>query len=91
MAVSSINRGEETPLSLDEHSAGQRREPMPVLFPNIMHTAEDDHDKILIVARDALILWVNLAVAPAELLFEAIEAELERRGVDARTRSSRDG
>jgi hypothetical protein len=47
--------------------------------------------QILIVARDALILWVNLAVMPAELAFEAIEAELKRRGIDPHTRSSIDG
>jgi hypothetical protein len=47
--------------------------------------------QILIAARATLILWVNLAVVPAELLFDAIEAELKRQGVDACTRSSRDG
>jgi hypothetical protein len=36
----------------------------------------------LIAARAAIILWTNLAVIPAEILFEAIEAELERRGDD---------
>jgi hypothetical protein len=35
----------------------------------------------LIAARAAVILWTNLAVMPAEFLFYAIEAELERRGV----------
>jgi hypothetical protein len=34
----------------------------------------------LIAARAAIILWTNLAVMPAEILFEVIEAELERRG-----------
>ena len=34
----------------------------------------------LIAARAAIILWTNLAVMPAEILFDAIEAELERRG-----------
>ena len=33
-------------------------------------------------ARAAIILWTNLAVMPAEILFDAIEAELERRGVE---------
>jgi hypothetical protein len=47
--------------------------------------------QILIAARAALILWVNLAVMPAEFVFDSIEAELKRRDVDARTRSSRDG
>jgi hypothetical protein len=32
----------------------------------------------LIAARAAVILWTNLAVMPAEILFDAIEAELER-------------
>jgi hypothetical protein len=26
--------------------------------------------------------WTNLAVTPAEVLFDAMEAELERRGVE---------
>ena len=46
--------------------------------------------QILIVARTALILWVNLAVMPSELAFEAIEAELKRRGIDPHTRSAKD-
>ena len=37
----------------------------------------------LIAARAAIILWTNLAVMPVEILFDAIEAELERRGVAA--------
>ena len=36
----------------------------------------------LVAARVANILWTNLAVMPAEILFAAIEAELERRGVE---------
>lgn len=36
----------------------------------------------LIAARAAIILWTNLAAIPTEILFEAIEAELERRGVE---------
>jgi hypothetical protein len=36
----------------------------------------------LIAARAAMIIWVTLAVMPAELVFDAIEAELERRGVE---------
>jgi hypothetical protein len=36
----------------------------------------------LIAARTAVIFWTNLAVTPAEVLFDAIEAELERRGVE---------
>ena len=30
----------------------------------------------------AIIFWTSLAVVPAEILFDAIETELERRGVD---------
>ena len=37
----------------------------------------------LVAARAAIILWTNLAVMPAEILFDAIQAELERRGVEA--------
>jgi hypothetical protein len=35
----------------------------------------------LIAARAAVILWTTLAVMPAELVFNAIEAELARRGI----------
>ena len=34
----------------------------------------------LVAARAVIILWTSLAVMPAEIVFEAIEAELERRG-----------
>ena len=40
--------------------------------------------QILIAARAALILWVNLAVMPAEFVFDSIEAELKRRGIEPR-------
>jgi len=33
-------------------------------------------------ARAAIILWTTLAVTPAEFVCDAIEAELERRGID---------
>ena len=36
----------------------------------------------LVAARAAIILWTNLAVMPAEILFDAIEAELERHRVE---------
>jgi hypothetical protein len=36
----------------------------------------------LVVARAAIILWTNLAVMPVEIVFDAIEAELRRRGVE---------
>jgi hypothetical protein len=36
----------------------------------------------LIAARAAIILWTNLAVMPAEIVFDVVEAELERRGVE---------
>jgi hypothetical protein len=36
----------------------------------------------LIAARAAVVLWTNLALTPVELFFDAIEAELERRGVE---------
>jgi hypothetical protein len=35
----------------------------------------------LIAARVPIILWTRLAVMPAEVVFDAIEAELERRDV----------
>ena len=36
----------------------------------------------LIAARAAIILWTNLALMPTEIVFDVIEAELERRGVE---------
>jgi hypothetical protein len=36
----------------------------------------------LVATRAAIILWTNLAVMPAEFFFDAIETELERRGVE---------
>jgi hypothetical protein len=36
----------------------------------------------LVAARAVIILWTNLAVMPAEVVFDAIEAELERRGIE---------
>jgi hypothetical protein len=36
----------------------------------------------LVAARAAIILWTSLAVMPAEIPFDAIEAELERRGLE---------
>jgi hypothetical protein len=36
----------------------------------------------LIAARAAIILWTNLAVMPVEIVFDAIETELKRRGVE---------
>jgi hypothetical protein len=35
----------------------------------------------LIAARAAIILWTNLAVIPAGIVFDVVEAELERRGI----------
>jgi hypothetical protein len=36
----------------------------------------------LIATRATIILWTSLAVMPAEIVFDAIEAELERRDVE---------
>ena len=36
----------------------------------------------LFAARAAIILWTSIAVMPAEVVFDAIEAELERHGVE---------
>jgi hypothetical protein len=36
----------------------------------------------LIAARAVIVLWTHLAVMPAEIVFDAIEAELERRGIE---------
>ncbi|HXO71760.1 MAG TPA: hypothetical protein VN838_22600, partial [Bradyrhizobium sp.] len=49
---------------------------------NIPHQSSACMTEYLIAARAAIILWTNLAVMPAEIVFDAIEAELERRGVE---------
>jgi hypothetical protein len=36
----------------------------------------------LIAARAVIILWTSLAAIPAEIVFDAIEAQFERRGVE---------
>jgi hypothetical protein len=36
----------------------------------------------LVAARAAIILWTNLAVMLTEIVFDSIEAELERRGIE---------
>ena len=36
----------------------------------------------LIATRAAIVLWGNLAVMPVEFVFDAVEAELERRGIE---------
>jgi hypothetical protein len=36
----------------------------------------------LIASRAAIIFWTSFAVVSAETLFDAIESELERRGVE---------
>ena len=36
----------------------------------------------LIASRAAIIGWTSHAMVPAEILFDAIETELERRGVE---------
>ena len=36
----------------------------------------------LILARDFIICWLNVSLAPVEFAYDIIEAELQRRGVD---------
>lgn len=36
----------------------------------------------LLLARDCIIYWVNIWIAPVEYTFDMIESELVRRGVD---------
>jgi hypothetical protein len=38
--------------------------------------------EFLVASRAAIIFWTSLAVVPAEVLFDAIEIELEHRGVE---------
>jgi hypothetical protein len=47
---------------------------------NLSHGSSILMTEYLIAARVVMILWTNLAVMPA--VFDAIEAELERRGVE---------
>jgi hypothetical protein len=49
---------------------------------NLSHGSSIRMTEYLIVARAAIILWTSLAVMPAEIVFYAIEAELERREVE---------
>ncbi|WGD54632.1 hypothetical protein QA641_12370 [Bradyrhizobium sp. CB1650] len=35
----------------------------------------------LLIARDCIIYWVNVWIAPVECVFDVIESELARRGV----------
>ena len=48
-------------------------------------TDQSDRDRggmteCLVAARTMIILWTDLAVLPAAIAFDAIEAELKRRG-----------
>lgn len=36
----------------------------------------------LLLARDFIICWVRISLAPVEFTFDMIEAELQRRGID---------
>ena len=36
----------------------------------------------LVASRAAIILWTSVAMVPAEILFNAIGTELERRGAE---------
>ena len=40
----------------------------------------------LILTRAAIIGWTTLAVLPLEIAYDAVERELERRGVEPETR-----
>jgi hypothetical protein len=49
---------------------------------NISHGSSVRMTEYLIAARAAIILWTSVAVMPAEIVFDAIEAELERHDVE---------
>ena len=74
------SRRHETPLNLDALCRGTNR----CLCRSRISCTQSrmTMTQILIAARAALILWVNLAVMPAEFVFDAIEAELKRQGVE---------
>ena len=48
----------------------------------ISHSEQPCMTEYLIAARAAVILWTIVVVMPAEIVFDAIEAELERSGVE---------
>jgi hypothetical protein len=50
---------------------------------NISHGSSVCMTDYLFAARAAIILWISLAVMPAEIVFDVIEAELERRSVES--------
>jgi len=58
----------------------------PSGLTNVIAIADGVDHCLAIVAtptpRVAIILWINLAVMPAALVFDSIEAELERRGIE---------
>ena len=54
----------------------------PCSLANIPHGSSVYMTECLIAARAVILLWTNLAVMPAEIVFGAIEAELERRGIE---------
>jgi hypothetical protein len=44
----------------------------------------------LLLARDIIICWVKVSLVPVEFTFDMIEAELQRRGIDAGAASRAD-
>ena len=54
----------------------------PQRFCLLLPPASACMTEYLIAVRAAIILWTSLAVMPAEIVFDAIEAELERRDVE---------
>ena len=53
-----------------------------VELTSLSHGSSVGMTEYLIAARGVMIFWTNLAVMPAEIVFDAIEAELKRRGVE---------
>jgi hypothetical protein len=49
---------------------------------SLSHGSSVRMTEYLIAVRAVMILWTNLAVMPAEIVFDAIEAELKRRGIE---------
>jgi hypothetical protein len=91
---SRIDGHARTPLTLSRHhrrsSAADARSTAFVVITrahtmeltNIPHGGSVCMTEYLIAARAVIILWTNLAVMPAEIVFDAIEAELERGGTE---------
>src|SRR5258707_11424411 len=64
-----------------DHLGGYHARAYTMELTNISHGSSVCMTEYLVAARAAIILWTSLAVMPAEIVFDVIEAELELHGV----------